>query len=181
MGECGNDRHSQTESSEVMQPSQAAIDLVKASEGLRIEAYRDAGGVYTIGWGHTAAVHEGMRITEQQAEEFLAADLAEASRIVLRAVTVPLSQSELDALTDFVFNVGSGERGVKDGFVTLKRGGPSTLLRLINAGQKQAAAQQFKYWNMADGQVQPGLVTRRAKETELFLSNPFANVTGSAA
>jgi lysozyme len=57
----------------------------------------------------------------------------------------------------------------------------STLLRLLNAGQLQAAAAQFKYWNLAGGQVENGLVKRRAAETALFLSNPFANVTGGVA
>jgi lysozyme len=160
-----------------MQPSPAAVALAKASESLRLVAYPDQGTgaePWTIGWGHTNGVYEGMSITVQQAEEFLAADIAEAAATVLRAVTVPLSQGELDALTDFVFNIGPGKLGVKDGFVTLKRGGQSTLLRLINAGQKQAAAEQFKFWVMANGKPLAGLITRRAAEKQLFLSNPLA-------
>lgn len=152
-----------------MQPSQAAIALVKASEGMRLQAYQDGRGVWTIGWGHTDGVHEGMRITEQQAEEFLAADLAAAGRWVSILVKVPLTQNEFDALTDFVFNEGPEHLRV------------STLLRLLNAGQKQAAAAQFKYWNLAGGKVEPGLVTRRAAETSLFLSSPFTTAAGDAA
>lgn len=167
-----------------MQPSPAAAALAKASEGLRLEAYPDPGtgaDPWTIGYGHTDGVHQGMTITEQQAEDFLAADLAHAASIVLRAVTVPLSQGELDALTDFVFNVGPGELGVKDGFVTLKRGGPSTLLRLINAGQKQAAAGQFKFWVMAGGKPLDGLVARREADKTMFLAKPLASAVPTAA
>jgi lysozyme len=148
-----------------MQPSQAAIDLVKASEGLRLEAYRDAGGVFTIGYGHTAGVHEGMRITEQQAEEFLSADLDAACQWVSKLVKVPMTQGQFDALTDFVFNLGQ------------ERLRNSTLLRLLNAGHFDAAAAQFKYWTLAGGVSQPGLIKRRAAEAALFQSK----LTGSAA
>jgi len=147
----------------MMQPSKDAIDLVKASEGLRLDAYQDDGGTWTIGWGHTDGVHEGMRITEQQAEEFLAADLATAGRWVSILVKVPLTQPQFDALIDFVFNEGQEHLRT------------STLLRLLNAGQVQAAAAQFKYWNIAAGQVEQGLVKRRAAEAVLFLSKPSVN------
>ncbi|QAU22956.1 lysozyme [Dyella sp. M7H15-1] len=143
-----------------MQPTQAAIALVKASEGLHLTAYQDATGVYTIGFGHTDGVHPGMRIIEQQAEEFLAADLAMTGRAVSALVRVPLAQCQFDALTDFVFNLGQ-ERLRK-----------STLLRLLNAGQLQAAAAQFKFWVLADGKPEPGLIKRRAAEAALFLVRP---------
>lgn len=152
-----------------MQPSPAAITLVKASEGLRLEAYQDGRGTWTIGWGHIDGVQEGMTITEQQAEKFLAADLAVAGNAVLALVKVPLTQQQFDALTDFTFNEGQEHLRV------------STLLRLLNAKQYQAAAAQFKYWNLAGGKVEPGLMTRRAAEATLFLSNPSANVTGDVA
>ena len=42
-----------------MNPSQDALSLVKASEGLRLQAYQDTGGVWTIGYGHTAGVNAG--------------------------------------------------------------------------------------------------------------------------
>lgn len=152
-----------------MEPSKDAIALVKASEGLRLHAYQDSRGVWTIGWGHTQGVHEGMTITEQQALEFLAADLAIAGNAVSALVRVPINQAQFDALTDFAFNEGEGHLA------------SSTLLKLLNAKQYQAAAGQFKFWNLSAGQVEPGLVKRRAAEAALFLSNPFANVTGSVA
>ena len=143
-------------------PSQAAIDLVKASEGLRLEAYQDAGGVWTIGYGHTRDVQPGDVITQQQADDFLQADLAEAAEAVASLVKVPLNQGQFDALCDFVFNLGEGD---------LER---STLLRLLNAGNYQAAAQQFRVWVMAAGEVLPGLVKRRAAERDLFVNGASA-------
>jgi lysozyme len=152
-----------------MQPSAATVQLVKASEGLRLVAYQDGGGVWTIGYGHTDGVHAGMRITAEQADEFLAADLATAGRWVGILVKVPLTQGQFDALTDFVFNLGD------------ERLRASTLLRLLNARQYSAAAAQFRFWNLDKGQVEEGLVKRRAAETALFNSAPiesFAGVTG---
>lgn len=151
-----------------MEPSKDAIALVKASEGLRLEAYQDSTGLWTVGYGHTSGAQAGMTITEQQAEDFLAEDLADAARWVSELVTVPLTQSQFDALSDFVFNLGQSR---------LRN---STLLRLLNAGRYQEAAAQFKFWVMAGGQVEPGLVKRRAAEAALFLSGQ-ANVTGDAA
>lgn len=153
-----------------MKPSQAAINLVKASEGLRLEAYQDAGGVWTIGYGHTRDVQPGMVITEHQADVMLLSDLDDAARDVESMVTVPLTQGQFDALCDFVFNLGERD---------LER---STLLRLLNAGNYQAAANQFRVWVMDGGKVLPGLVKRRAAERELFIKGaPMAAVTGTEA
>ena len=143
-------------------PSQAAIDLVKASEGLRLEAYQDAGGVWTIGYGHTRDVQPGDVVTQQQADDFLQADLAEAADGVNALVKVPLTQGQFDALCDFVFNLGEHD---------LER---STLLRLLNAGNYQAAANQFRVWVMDRGEVLPGLVNRRAAERDLFVNGVTA-------
>lgn len=154
-----------------MQVSQDAVNLARASEGLRLEAYPDpatGGAPWTIGYGRAHGVKPGDTCTQEQAEAWLVEDLNAAADIVRSAVKVPLTQGQFDALVDFTFNVGPGAKGVKDGFVSLKSGEPSTLLRLINAGQLQAAACQFKYWVMAAGKQMPGLVKRRAAERALF-------------
>lgn len=160
-----------TYSRQKMQPSQNAINLAKASEGLRLEAYPDpatGGAPWTIGYGRAHGVNPGDTCTQEQAEAWLVEDLNAAADIVRAAVKVPLTQGQFDALTDFVFNVGPGAKGVKDGFVSLRDGSPSTMLWLINAGQLQGAACQFKYWVMAAGKPMPGLVKRRAAERALF-------------
>ena len=137
-------------------PSQACIDLVKASEGCRLTAYRDAVGVLTIGYGSTGGITDGQTITQEQADALLLDDLDAAADAVRSMVTVSLTQGQFDALCDFVFNLGAGR--LRD----------STLLRLLNAGRYAEAAAQFHFWVMAGGHPLPGLVTRRAKERALF-------------
>lgn len=139
-----------------MLPSQQAVNLVKASEGCRLTAYTDSVGVLTIGYGHTGGVRPGQTITQEQADAFLVHDLATAAAAVSRHVVVPLNQNQFDALTSFVFNLGEG---------ALER---STLLKLLNQRNYQAAAAQFPVWCMADGQALRGLIERRAKERTLF-------------
>ena len=142
--------------------SKSGLELTEQFEGCRLTAYRDQGGVLTIGYGHTHGVQEGDTCTQEQAEAGLASDIAWASLAVNRLVSVPLNQAEYDALTDFVFNVGSGN------FST------STLLAKLNAGDFIGAAAEFDRWDKAGGQVVAGLLRRRQAETDEFL----AKVTG---
>lgn len=78
-------------------------------------------------------------------------------------------------MSDFVFNVGLGKPGEKDGLIWLKKlsamGQPqhSTLYRMLKMGNWQAATDEFPKWAYAGGKVQPGLVSRRATEREWFL------------
>src|SRR5437870_5011297 len=81
--------------------SQKGVDLTKGFEGLRTRAYRDAVGVWTIGYGHTGGVQPGQVITRQRAEQLLRADTAWAQAAVRRDVKVPLTQGQFDALTSF--------------------------------------------------------------------------------
>lgn len=133
------------------------IQVLKQHEGLRLDAYLDVAGVWTIGFGHTRNVAPDDVITVSQAVEFLRNDLRHAEDCVKRNVAVALNQFQFDALCSFVFNVGCGAfRG-------------STLLRLLNRGQYEAAAEQFERWNRAGGKVWAGLVARRNDEREMFL------------
>lgn len=139
-----------------MQPSQAAIDLIKAAEGLRLTAYRDSAGILTIGYGSTGGIKPGQTITPEQAEAMLVDDMDEAADAVRKLVTVPLTQGQFDALCSFVFNLGAGR--LRD----------STLLRLLNQRKYGEAAAQFRFWVMSGGEPLPGLVKRRAAERALF-------------
>ncbi len=158
----------------VLDPLDLAAPLVKEAEGLRLNAYLCPAGLPTIGWGHTRGVRLGQAITRDQAEVYLREDMAEALAIVDRAVKVSLSAHQRAALASFVFNVGPGKVGVKDGFVTLKSGEPSTMLRLLNAGRHTDAVEQFPAWTKATVKGKrvelPGLVKRRAAERALFLT-----------
>ena len=153
--------------------------FIQGFEALRCIAYLDCNGVWTIGWGHTHNVKAGDRITRAEAEVFLSADLAEAERIVSQWVTVPLSQNQFDALVSFVFNIGSGSPGRKDGFVWLKsldvQNQPrhSTLLRKLLARDFAGAALEFPKWNHAGETISLGLTRRRNAEMQLFLVPDF--------
>lgn len=141
-----------------MRISQAGIDFIKTFEELRLEAYDDGGGVWTIGWGHTQGVHKGDEITTEEAESMLVWDLAEAEDGVNMYVEVDLDQGEYDALVSFAFNVG----------VPAFHG--STLLRLLNNGaDRTTVARQFDRWNKDNGKVINGLTRRRADERKMFL------------
>ncbi len=139
--------------------SKQGLALTEQFEGLRLKAYQDANGVWTIGYGHTGPdVHAGLSITQEQAEALLLQDVASAVAAVNRLVTVPLTQNQFDALVDFVFNVGA------ENFAR------STLLRELNAGNTAGAAAQFLLWKWAGGVVSPGLLRRRQAEAALFES-----------
>ena len=158
----------------MMSPSSACIGLVKDSEGCKLTAYPDpatGGAPYTVGWGHTFGVKPGMTITQEQADQWLVEDLENAAAVVRAWVKMPLSQHQFDALCDFVFNVGAGMVGHRDGFVWLKSGAHSTMLRLLNAGAYALAADEFPKWDLPP---LPGIVMRRHAERELFIGGAFA-------
>ena len=140
-----------------MEASENLIEKMKAFEGLRREAYRDAAGVLTIGYGHTGKdVREGDRITPYWAEQLLLLDLKEFEMAV-RRLKVARTQGQFDALVSFTFNLGIGR---------LMR---STLLKVIrNGGSKAAITREFKRWVYADGKQLPGLVKRREWEARRF-------------
>jgi lysozyme len=143
-----------------MKLSQAGLDLIKRFEGCKLKAYRDAVGIWTIGYGHTGPnVHDGLTITQKQADDILAQDVGRFASGVAANVRVSLTQSEFDALVSFAFNVGLGA------FKT------STLLRLLNDNaDRNVVASQFLRWNKAGDKVLEGLTKRRNAEKALFLS-----------
>lgn len=140
-----------------MRTSQRGLSLIKSFEGLRLQAYQDAVGVWTIGYGTTRGVKAGMAITKEQAERMLMDDVQRFEPEIERLVTLPLSQNQWDALISFTYNLGAANLE------------SSTLLRKLNAGDYTGAAEQFPCWNKAGGRVLPGLVRRRAAEQALFM------------
>lgn len=145
----------------MMRPSPAAYELIKRHEGLRLSAYQDPGGTWTIGWGHTGDVRPGMTISEHQADALIALDANVAAAAVNRQVRVPLTQGQFDALVSFVFNLGEG------------RLAESTLLKKLNGGHYAAAATEFLRWTKGLHRGRKitlgGLVKRRADERALFV------------
>lgn len=148
------------------------VELIKEFEGFRSSAYKDTGGVWTIGWGTTRIDGRLVRSTDictkEEATLWLEEDLERFEAIVNKNVKVPLNQNQFDAMVSIVYNVGPGVRGVKSGIVTLKNGNPSTLLRKLNAGDFQGVPDQFLVWFRTAGS-EKGLMRRREAERRLFL------------
>jgi lysozyme len=140
----------------LMKLGDKGTELLKHFEGCELSAYQDSVGVWTIGYGHTKGVYDGMTITQGQAEQMLLTELEEYEGYIESMVTVPLTQNQFDALVVWVYNLGP----------TNFRN--STLLKELNAGNYNAAGQEITRWNKAGGKVLAGLVKRREAEAELF-------------
>ncbi|MEO0456866.1 MAG: lysozyme [Cyanobacteria bacterium P01_A01_bin.114] len=140
------------------------LRLIKSFEGLRLEAYQDAVGVWTIGYGTTRNVTPGMKISRDQAEGFLKNDLERFEKAVNEAITVPINDNQFSALVAFTYNVGAG---------ALRS---STLRKKLNQGNTLGAADEFLRWNKAGGRVLAGLTRRRKAERALFLGEDFSKL-----
>jgi lysozyme len=139
-----------------------AAPLIRKSEGLRLVTYRCPAGKWTIGYGHTKTARPGMKITVEDAERLLAADMADCATAIRKRVRVALTAGQEAALIDFIFNFG------ETNFAT------STFLRLLNAGNYAAVPAQLLRWvystNAKTGkkEVMRGLEIRRAAEVTLW-------------
>lgn len=140
--------------------SSRGVDLICEFEGCRLSAYRCPAGVPTIGFGHTKGVKMGDRLPDvAAAKKLLQQDLNnEYIPGVLKSVRVPLTQNQLDALVSLCYNIGVGAIA------------KSTLIRKLNAGDINGAANEFLRWDKAGGRTLPGLTRRRVAERQLFLS-----------
>ena len=132
------------------------IALIKKFEGCELEAYQCSAKVWTIGYGHTKDVVEGMTISKEEAEEMLVDELHEYENYINQYVTTALSQNQFDALVSWVYNLGPAN---------LKA---STLLKVLNQGEYEDVPAQIKRWNKAGGKVLEGLIRRREAEACLF-------------
>lgn len=145
-----------------------AESLLQKLEGLRLNAYQDSGGVWTIGYGHTGFdVNPYSVITLEQAQELLQQDLAETVLGVQRAVTAQLNDNEFSAVVILTYNIGI------DAFLH------SRLLMFLNAYSKSSARIAWAQWCHIKGVVCSGLVSRRAVEISLF-NQPLSTGTSNA-
>lgn len=146
----------------------ARAKLTEAFEGCGLVPYRDATGVWTAGYGHTAAAGDpiprpGVVWTKAQADQVLSRDLHVAERGVSSVLKVALTQNQFDALVDFTFNVGAGAFR------------SSSLLRYVNQLKFDKAANAFLAWDHSGGLVLPGLTRRRMAERAWFLAEKSFN------
>jgi lysozyme len=152
-----------------MQLSAEGLELIKRFEGFRSRQYFDVAGFPTIGYGHRIVPPESFPggVSEPQAATLLAGDVSTAECAIGRLVKVTLTQGQFDALVDFTFNLGAG------------RLAKSTLLRCLNAGRYDAAAEQLLLWDLAGGEVNLGLKARREAELRLWKSAAQAKQTAA--
>ena len=150
-----------------MKTSQKGIDLIKKFEGCRLDAYKCPAGVWTIGYGHTAEVACGQKISPAQAEDYLRADLEKYEKKVEKYESrYRWTQNEFDAMVSFAYNLGSIDKLTADGTRT-----------------KAVIAEKILLYNKAGGKALAGLTKRRQAERELFLAGneaPAAEAAGGA-
>ncbi|MBU3741509.1 MAG: lysozyme [Candidatus Kapabacteria bacterium] len=136
----------------------AGLKLIADHEGLRTKAYQDSGGVWTIGYGHTATAKRGMKISKETALRLLEQDIRRFEQCVEDAVRVPLTQRQFNALVSLAFNRGCG------GFKNAK-----VLDALNNADFEGAARLWLTTAVTVNGKRLGGLVRRRRNEVAHFL------------
>ncbi|MWC17508.1 glycoside hydrolase family protein [Acinetobacter johnsonii] len=145
-----------------MYVSPSGVDLICNFEGLRLKAYDDGVGVWTIGFGTTKypngiRVKKGDTCTLDQAKAYMQNDLKSFEQTVNNTVKVPLNQNQFDALVSLAYNIGTNAFS------------KSTLVKKLNSNDIRGAADQFDLWVNAGGERMQGLVNRRTVEKALFL------------
>ena len=152
-----------------MELGQQGIKLIQHYESCSLSEYTDSIGIKTIGWGHTGRdVYSGQSISQDEADQLFIDDVNSFVNMLNDRLSVELEQYQFDALTSFLFNVGPGSPGSKDGLFYLRDGGQSTLWKMVQQQNYTAASQQFLQWTRAGGTILRGLVARRKTESNLF-------------
>ena len=139
--------------------SATVLVSIALHEGYREEAYQDAVGVATVGYGETAGVRMGDRTTPERALVQLLKSTEKHAGAIRQCIKVPLYQHEFDAYVSLAYNIGPGN------FCR------STLVKKLNAKDYTGACREIKRWNRVGGKVLPGLTKRREKEYRLCMGN----------
>jgi lysozyme len=148
-----------------MKLNKEGYDLIKSFEGLRLKPYRCSANIPTTGYGNTY-YENGTRvqmsdppITKQRAEELLQLNADRFARKVVNLVKKPITQNQLNALTSFAYNLGSGALA------------SSTLLKKVNVNPNDLTIRnEFLRWNKTNGVALKGLTNRRIKEADLYFT-----------
>ncbi len=151
-----------------MKTSDLAINEIIAFEGLKLKPYNCPAGLATIGVGHLIAKRKLIQediikyknFTKVDAINLLKQDLKVFEEGVLKLVnSKPITQGQFDAMVMLSFNIGVGAFS------------KSSVIKKFLAGDIQGSADSFLLWNKGGGKVLPGLVRRRNREREIFLSH----------
>jgi lysozyme len=145
----------------MMKLSGAGLDFIAAREEFSPTPYRDVAGLWTTGFGHLIRNPETdplmhKTLTRELARELLADDVGFFEKCINEVLDVDVLQCEFDALVSLAFNIGCAACTM------------STLLKKLNAGDKEGAAEQFRVWVYAGGKRVQGLANRRAMEEAMF-------------
>jgi lysozyme len=154
-----------------MKTSEKGVAFVAAHEGVVTKAYRDVGGVWTIGVGHTAPAgapipKAGMTITGEQALQILAADLPKYEAGVGHSLG-PVAQTVFDGAVSFHFNTGAI--------------GKASWVKLFQAGKRPEARASLMGWVKAGGRTIAGLVRRRGDEARLIFDGDYRSAAATIA
>ena len=144
-----------------MRTNQAGIDLIKSFEGLRLTAYQDVRGIWTIGYGTTGPwVHRGLTISPMEAEEKLKDHMLYTEKFVDKQIgEAPTTPGQFSAMVSFAYNVGVGNFQ------------KSSVLKYHRSGKILAAAAAFMLWvNAGKLKKVAGLIRRRNAERKLYVS-----------
>ena len=142
--------------------SASMVTFVGAWEGDMREPYLDIVGVKTVCYGHTGPDIEDRTYTQEECQRLLMGDLHLHATVMLRYIKVPLTEGEMLAYSSLTYNIG------------VNAFAKSTLLKLLNAGQRRAACDQLLRFRMAGGKVVRGLVNRRKAEYEFCIGPVYA-------
>lgn len=135
-----------------MKINEAGLSLIKSFEGCRLEAYKCPAGVWTIGFGHTAGVKQGMKITSEEADKLLREDVEKFEKKVDKYNSkYNFNENQFSALVSFAFNVGNIDQLTANGTRSLP------VIR-----------EKMLLYNKANGKTLTGLVRRRKAEYDLF-------------
>lgn len=138
-----------------MKITKEVFEKIKEFEGLRLKAYKCPAGVWTIGYGHTSGVKEGMKITKAQAEKYLKEDIENVEKkvdaVLNRRNLSGLNLYQYSALVSFTFNCGS-----------------TNLSNLTKNRTVDQIGQAILLYNKSNGKVLTGLVNRRQWEFDYY-------------
>lgn len=144
-----------------------------------LKAYLDGGGVWTIGFGHTRGVKRGQKITDEQAEEMLTEDIAEAEATIRYFVDEDvldvMPAAAWDALVSFVFNLG------RQAFRNPRTGTATGVQRALNMRDWKGVAVQLSKWVYDNGKMVRGLAVRRASEISQWQGATWPTNKGAIA
>ena len=143
--------------------STKGAEFIAQWEGIKLKAYKDTGGVWTIGIGtiiypNGKKVKEGDICTKEEAYSWFKDYIVGVEDLIHKSIKVPLTQNQFDALVSLIYNIGSTQ------FI----GG--SVDDKLNSHQTSAALETWKKYRLDNGKVIQGLVNRRNAEVALFLT-----------